>query len=219
MWIERIPGVYEGKPMSEADQQKIARRVRISNLPLATGDSHRFSRWHPAPGTEDAYAAVQEFLAAPRHHFLSLLGNVGLGKTHLALAVAWEWLETLRGTVLYYQVEGFLDDLRQAYRSWQKDGGMDPYMLIDHAKNCGLFVLDDLGAHKPTEWAEAKLDEIIDARYISRRATVITSNLALNELPERIADRMAEGVVVTLKGKSKRREMGCKPGDSSPGRS
>lgn len=206
MWRQVMPGLYEGVPLSSADAEKLGVRIKISNLPLVTRETHRFETWEHSGGTEEAYTAAQKFLDCPDPlPFLSLLGGVGLGKTHLSIAIAWRWLERGIGTVLYYQVENLLDELRWRYRDWRHDGESDPYELIDYAKNCSLCILDDLGAHKATEWAEAKLDEIIDARYINRRATIITSNLPINQWSARIADRAAEGVVMILDGKSRRK--------------
>ncbi len=214
MWRERVPGVYEGTPITAEQREASEVLVRISNLPLATRATHRFSRWERNAETEAAYAEARAFLEQPTHHFLSFLGDVGRGKTHLALAIAWDWLEDTMTTVLYYQTESLLDELRKRYSSWGRGAEVDPYELIGYAKNCGLFVLDDLGAHKPTAWAEAKLDEIIDHRYINRLPTVITSNLALDMLPERIADRMAEGIIAVLEGTSHRRQKG--PEENQP---
>lgn len=208
MWHERVPGVYEGLPMMAEQLDTLGVLVRISNLPLPTRETHRFSRWEHDAGTEQALVEVRAFLDQPKHPFLGLLGGVGCGKTHLALSLAWDWLETGRGSVLYYQVESFLDELRRCYRAWERGDEVDPYLLIEQAKNCHLCILDDFGAHKQTDWSAAKLDEIIDHRYINRLPTVITSNLALNMLPERIADRMAEGTVAVLEGKSHRRQKG-----------
>jgi DNA replication protein DnaC len=185
--------------------------VRISNLPLPTRETHRFSRWEHNAATEQAFTEVRAFLEQPKHPFLGLIGGVGYGKTHLALSLAWDWLETRRGSVLYYQVESFLDELRRGYRSWERGDEADPYLLIEQAKNCHLCILDDFGAHKQTDWSAAKLDEIIDDRYLNRRATVITSNLSLDMLPERISDRFAEGIVVVLQGKSHRIQGGLEP--------
>ena len=196
--------MYEGIPMTPEELDTLAVLVRISNLPLPTIETHRFSRWEHNEATEAAFAEVKTFLEQPKHPFLSLIGGVGCGKTHLALSLGWDWLETRRGAVLYYQVESFLDELRRGYRDWER-GEADPYLLIDQAKNCHLCILDDLGAHKATEWSSAKLDEIVDYRYVNRRATVITSNYSLDALPERISDRLAEGVVVVMEGKSYRR--------------
>lgn len=204
-WIQRAPGLYEGIPMTAEELERLEVRVRISNLPLSTRATHRFSTWEHNEGSEAAFAEVVAFLEQPKSPFLSLLGGVGLGKTHLAIALAWEWLERGKGTVLYYQTESLLDELRKRYRSWERGDEVDPYQLIEYVKNCSLFVLDDLGAHKPTAWAEAKLDEMIDHRYINQRATVITSNFSLDMLPERVADRMAEGVIPILGGKSYRK--------------
>ena len=39
-----------------------------------------------------------------------------------------------------------------------------------------LLVLDHLGAEKTSEWVEATLNSIVNARYSQRRATVFTTN-------------------------------------------
>jgi len=212
MWQELITGVYQGVPMTAEQLHALDVLVRISNLPLPTRATHRFSRWQHSDRTEQVFLEVKAFLEQPKHHFLSLLGGVGCGKTHLALSLAWDWLETGKGSVLYYQVESLLDELRVGYREWERGDQVDPYLLLEQAKNCHLLILDDLGAHKPTAWAEAKLDEIVDYRYINRRATVVTSNLSLLMLPERISDRFAEGTVLVLEGKSYRRQKGSEEG-------
>jgi DNA replication protein DnaC len=206
MWHERAPGVYEGIAGIEEELDTLDVLIKISNLPLPTRETHRFSRWKHAVGTEAALEEVKLFLEQPKHPFLGLLGGTGCGKTHLAISLAWDWLETRKGAVLYYQVESFLDELRRGYRAWERGDDADPYLLLAQAKACHLFVLDDLGAHKVTEWSSAKLDEIVDYRYINRKPTVVTANLSLDLLPERIADRMAEGVVVVLEAGSYRRD-------------
>jgi len=76
---------------------------------------------------------------------------------------------------------------------------------MHHAMNVSLLILDDLGVEKGTEWAAAKLDAIVDYRYLEKLPMVITANTL--ELSERILDRMREGRIVRLRGQSYRKKV------------
>lgn len=130
--------------------------------------------------------------------FLLLWAVPGLGKTHIALAITWQWLLSLQVRVMYYQVEILLDELRAA--QFAEPGAL--HRLLHSLKSCRLLVLDDLGAEKGTEFGAAKLDAIIDHRYVNGLPTIITANTL--ELPDRILDRCREGTLVRIRGESQR---------------
>jgi DNA replication protein DnaC len=72
-------------------------------------------------------------------------------------------------------------------------------------------VLDDLGAHKGTEWTAEQTFRLINHRYEQHLATVVTSNLSAPELRARVGDRVTSRLVemcrhVALKGSDRRRE-------------
>jgi len=201
-WVEVAKGVYEGRPFHPA----VAGLLKLSNIPGKVINTHRLRTWVHEGQEESWWAVVEDYASGTfKHPFLSLLGLPGVGKTHLAIGIGFEWLE--RGkTVLYYQVEGLLDALRDGYHLFER-GDYDGYhSLLSFTQNAGLLILDDLGSEKETEWATAKLDQIVDYRYINRRPLIVTSNLAMNKLAPRIADRLMEGAVIHLKGVSYRRK-------------
>ena len=182
-------------------------RISFSNLPLITRTTHRFGRWCHLPALEVAFKATFGFTHGKTDFdMLTLVGAPGTGKTHLAIAAAWDWLEVGHGSVYYNQVEAMLDQLRRGFNQDKEGLGERTEILLNYIMRCGLLILDDLGAEKGTDWACAKLDEIIDFRYLERRPTIITSNLSPDQLPLRTADRIMGGQVVVLKGESYRRK-------------
>jgi DNA replication protein DnaC len=201
MWKQVIPGVFEGVP-GEGDEE-LDRRIRMSNMPVETIKTHRFETWKHR-GKEKWWVDLQRYAECKyTHPFVTLLGTVGIGKTHIALSMGWSWVACGKG-VLYYHVEDLLDALRSGYSSWQR-GDPEGYSMILHfAQNVGLLILDDLGAQDEKVWATTKLDQIIDSRYIHQKPLIVTTNMALDKLPERIADRLSEGMLVELAGESYR---------------
>lgn len=187
-----------------ASNDRFRRLAAWSGVPLNTWRTHRLSNFLSRPGTERAYQAALDFAAGKaKHHFLTFGGETGRGKTHLALGIAWHWLENDMGLVKYYQVETLLDELRRGYGVTDPDRQYTFDQLMKWLKIVDLLVLDDLGVEKPTEWAAAKLDSIIDYRYLNGRKTVFTTNLGTSALAsrgeERLASRLQEGVVEVLK--------------------
>lgn len=84
--------------------------------------------------------------------------------------------------------------LIERLRSLQKvDGAASD--LIRKLITADVFVLDDYGAEKATEWVRARLYHVLNARYESGRAIVVTTNLTLGEMEKRstrFAGRVAE---------------------------
>ncbi len=143
-----------------------------------------------------AYNLAMEFAEEP-HLWLVLLGPTGCGKTHLAAAVANQLIGEGR-QVSFVVIPDLLDHLRSAYSPDSKI----PYdELFEAIRTAPLLILDDLGAHSSTPWAQEKLFQLINHRYNHRLPTVITTNLTMDELDsldERLASRLADLKVSTL---------------------
>lgn len=182
-----------------ADDERFQFRVRWSNIPPLTFKTHRLRTFLPPKGAERAYQAALAFVSGKiKHHFLTFVGEPGRGKTHLALGIGWHWLENNLGLVKYYQVETLLDDLRHGFRADTDEKAEQFDQLLKRIKEVPLLILDDLGVEQSTPWARAKLDEIIDYRYIREEKTVFTTNLSPEKLQVRVSSRLREGIVVVL---------------------
>lgn len=123
--------------------------------------------------------------------WLLLQGLTGVGKTHLAFGIA---VETLRHNrpAMASNIADLLDTLRAGYQ----DGTYDA--LTWQVRDVELLVLDDLGAHRMTDWATDALYQLINHRYARRLPLVVTTNADLRSsgLDERIISRVMEGAGV-----------------------
>ncbi|NMC28708.1 MAG: ATP-binding protein [Pelolinea sp.] len=133
---------------------------------------------------EVAFQTAKNFAARP-NGWLFLTGKFGCGKTHLAAAIANEVIQNGTHT-LFLTVPDLLDWLRYAFSG--EDASFEE--RFSEIRDVPFLVLDDLGTQNSTPWAEEKLFQIINHRYVNRLHTVITSNLDIAEIDERISSRI-----------------------------
>lgn len=147
----------------------------------------------------EVVAKLHQWAADPAGRNLVVLGPVGVGKTHTAVAACRASAEP----VLFYPVVELLDDLRP--------GG--PEGALARAMAAELLVLDDLAAERTTDWTAERLYALVNRRWMERRPLVTTSNLEPNELAEALGERMYSRLVggavsVRLSGQDRRRARG-----------
>jgi DNA replication protein DnaC len=137
---------------------------------------------------------------------LWIQGNVGTGKTTLAMLVSKSALDAGR-SVAIYSLPRLLNLLRE---SMQSDGGI--LDLLDRLGAVDLLHIDDLGAENSTDWVLEQLYSIVNSRYEAQRAIVATTNLMPDELSDRLGSRTVSRLVdicgnpIPLWGEDKRQE-------------
>jgi DNA replication protein DnaC len=117
---------------------------------------------------------------------LWLFGDVGTGKTSLAMLVSNEALHAGR-SVAIYSMPRLLADIKETY----EDRSESSYMqLFDRLVGVDLLHIDDLGAEKRTEWVLEQLYSIINERWQEQRSVVVTTNLIdVDDLRNQIGPR------------------------------
>jgi DNA replication protein DnaC len=104
---------------------------------------------------------------------LFFLGDPGVGKTHLAVAILRQVILTRGARGIFYDTRDLLKLIRSTYNDANKTTELD---VLRPVMDADLLVLDDLGAEKTSEWVEETLNLIVNTRYNERRATIFTSN-------------------------------------------
>ena len=114
----------------------------------------------------------------PVRENLLLMGDSGLGKTHLALAIAQEVLR--KGyEVIYCSASNIFKQIEtEFYEEGRKTDS------ADSLKRCDLLVLDDLGAEYVNAFTASVIYDLINTRVVSGRSSVYTTNITRMETLE-----------------------------------
>ena len=117
---------------------------------------------------------------------LWLFGDVGTGKTSLAMLVSKAALDAGR-SVAIYSMPRLLSDIKETYEDRSEQSYME---LFERVVGVDLLHIDDLGAEKRTDWVLEQLYSIINERWQEERSIIVTTNLIdVDELREQIGPR------------------------------
>ena len=118
-------------------------------------------------------------------------GDVGTGKTLLAMLISKAALEAGR-SVAIYSVPRLLAEIKETYEA---SSGMSYMDLFGRLCTVDLLHLDDLGAERRTEWVLEQLYSIVNERWQDQRPIVVTTNLVLDELREQVGWRTVSRLI------------------------
>jgi DNA replication protein DnaC len=156
---KRFRGVgFDRQPIVDMDRE-IKRRIRLFTSDISTNLDEGKSLW--------------------------LFGDVGTGKTSLAMLISKSALDAGR-SVAIYSMPRLLADIRATF----DDASDRSYgELFDRLTTVDLLHIDDVGAEKSSEWVLEQLYAIINERWQEERSIVITTNLDDERLRAQIGAR------------------------------
>jgi DNA replication protein DnaC len=123
---------------------------------------------------------------------LWFMGDVGTGKTTLAMIVSKAALDSGH-SVAIYSVPRLLAEIRDTYDA---DPGERSYMdFFRRLVAVDLLHLEDLGAEKRSDWVLEQLYSLVNERYEHERSILVTTNLGLDQLEQQIGPRTVSRLV------------------------
>ncbi len=172
-------GGFEGSPLDP----------RYTFESFVVGASNRMAH---AGATQVAEAVMGD---VPGFNPLYLHSSVGLGKTHLLHAIAWDVKRRApHAQVLYLTAERFRYQFVEALRS------QDPLAFKEKFRQINILLIDDL-EFMQGERTEQEFDHIINSLLDGGRQVVVASARAPNHverLNERMRSRLQRGLVTEI---------------------
>ena len=149
------------------------------------------------PARAPVYNAVKGFVETVGERLddgegMWLMGDVGTGKTSLAMLVSKAAVEAER-TVAIYSLPRLLARIRRTYDA---EAGQQSYLeFFARLTSVDLLHIDDLGVEKRSDWVLEQLYAIVNERYEAQRSMVVTTNLDQPALEEQIGPRTVSRLV------------------------
>ncbi len=166
-------------------------------------DSFSLDWYSEKPDPEYGYSprenmeTVYEVCANYAHTFgsrsgnLLMFGSAGLGKTFLSAAIAREVSEG--GFSVVYETAGHIFE-RFESRKFGREDGEAAAEDVERILHCDLLILDDLGTEMTTTFVQSALYEIVNSRLVSKRCTILNTNLAPEGLRRRYTPQIASRI-------------------------
>jgi DNA replication protein DnaC len=121
------------------------------------------------------------------YHNLFFYGTVGTGKSFLSGCVAKELIESGH-SVIYFSATALFDLLsKNSFDHKNREDVRDAYADL---YQCDLLIIDDLGTELTNQFVTSQLFALLNERHMGRKATIISTNLSLEELRNRYSDRI-----------------------------
>lgn len=118
-----------------------------------------------------------------------MMGSTGLGKTHLSLAIARAVIDKGFG-VVYGSVNNLIDKLEREHFGRDEESSTRQSLM-----DCDLLILDDLGTEFRTAFSVAEVYNLINTRQMTRRPTIISTNLTMKELEAAYTNRFTSRII------------------------
>ncbi|MBQ0083581.1 MAG: ATP-binding protein [Clostridiales bacterium] len=113
------------------------------------------------------------------------MGGVGLGKTHLSLAMVAEIAKT-GANIIYASAQNLFGEIEKEHFSYSGET-----QKSDEVLNADLLVIDDLGTEFSTSFTQSVFYNIVNTRILSGLPTIINTNLSFGELEQRYTPRVS----------------------------
>lgn len=134
---------------------------------------------------------VQNFKNEDKYENLLFYGETGLGKTFMSNCIAKALLD--KGNTVVYQTAFKMFDIIEEYKFHREDSPLSKENY-NHLFDCDLLIIDDLGTELTNSFTVSELFMILNTRILSRKKTIISTNLDLMTLGEIYTERISSRI-------------------------
>lgn len=183
---------YHQRGYCSADCFNMAGHLFASGVPKKHSSS-TLSTFEPQGDTlKKIHSFIRSWTEGDLEHGLLLYGNVGTGKTHLAVGAMRELFK--RGwSGEFCNVRDFIMQCQSSFRPDTRRSVSE--IVGDYLDGATFIVLDDIGSEKHTDFVRQSLLHLVDSAYSGSIRVIATSNSSpesLGKIDDRIASRLVE---------------------------
>lgn len=184
------------------DQSNLKEILKQENFDTFCLDFYSEKQIDPRTGYSARAYADRAFSVAHQFvdHFgscqdnLCIYGATGVGKTFLSHCIAKELIE--KGfSVLYLTAFELFDSLET--RKFSSDLSLTE--THSHIFDCDLLIIDDLGSELNNSFTTSQLFLCINQRILDRKATIISTNLSMEDLRASYSERTFSRILSSYK--------------------
>lgn len=150
------------------DAARIPSRFRNCSL-----KSYKYQNESQAVALNLAHYLVEHYPGVDKG--LLMMGGIGVGKTHLAIAILRDLIEKKGVSCLFFESGALLKAIQESYSPISQTSEMRVLAPVFEAE---VLVLDELGSTISTDWVRDTLYQIINTRYNNNKLTIFTTNYA-----------------------------------------
>lgn len=118
-----------------------------------------------------------------------MMGNTGLGKTHISSAMGGVIIE--KGNDVYYSSAV---DMLADFENERFSGSKTDADETEKYFSCDLLIIDDLGTEMINQFTTSCLYNVINTRLIKKKATIINTNFTRDDMRKKYMDRITSRI-------------------------
>lgn len=183
--------------LKDIEREKLAKIAPIEDCTFDAFDVNYYPEEALANGISPRYKAekIKDSCRRYASNFsrfspnLLFMGNTGLGKTHLSLAIANVVIN--KGySVVYGTSQNILSDLQN-----ENFGRTDNIRYTENdVLHCDLLIIDDLGTEFKSSYTTACFYNIINSRLSAKKPVIISTNFTFDELEDKYDQRVTSRI-------------------------
>lgn len=187
----------ETQAKEQSDREHAEKQAKIDARMARSGIAERFKDrdFNNYIATTDGQRAALQIARAYADDFdehwkagtgLTFSGKPGTGKSHLAMAVISQIIQSLKS---YGQYTTCMELIREVRNTWRKDSPESEMDVIARFSEVPLLVIDEIGVQYGTDGEQTVLFEILDRRYREMMPSILLTNQGAEGLRTFIGDR------------------------------